>query len=369
MPLSRRASLALIGGGVVLAAGASVAGFAATRTPDAALAPWDKAGRFADPRLRALSYALLAPNPHNRQPWVAELVGSDSVKLYRDPNRNLPVTDPFARQLTIGMGCFLELMEMAAAQEGFGVDTKLFPDGETGPVAVCQFSPNSAKPDPLFALVMTRRTHKGPFETRAIEADRLKRLEAYASIYSAGPTAAALRRIAHAAWLREVATPAAWQESINLLRIGKVEINANPDGIPVSGAAVEAMAMVGMFTPKMASDPTQPSTKAVLDRTANAILAAPAFTVWRSRSNSRRDQIAAGRQWLKLNLATTAEGLSLRPVSQALQEYPEMKPHYDEIHALLAPDGQTIQMLGLLGYGALTGRTPRWALETRMKHA
>jgi hypothetical protein len=46
-----------------------------------------------------------------------------------------------------------------------------------------------------------------------------------------------------------------------------------------------------------------------------------------------------------------------------------MKPHYDEIHARFAPGGETVQMLGLLGYGARTPRTPRWPLETRLMHA
>src|SRR6056297_1726790 len=102
MPLSRRKTLALIGGGVVAAAALPAAGFLATRTPHRALAPWEMAGSYGDPRLDALSWALLAPNPHNRQPWLAELVGPDGVRIHRDPDRDLPHTDPHARQLTIG---------------------------------------------------------------------------------------------------------------------------------------------------------------------------------------------------------------------------------------------------------------------------
>ena len=47
--MSRRKTLALIGGGTVLAAvGAAAVGFVATRTPHTALAPWEKAGGYAD---------------------------------------------------------------------------------------------------------------------------------------------------------------------------------------------------------------------------------------------------------------------------------------------------------------------------------
>jgi hypothetical protein len=319
--------------------------------------------------MRALSYALLAPNPHNRQPWVAELVGNDGVRLYRDPKRNLPVTDPFARQLTIGMGCFIELMELAAAEEGYGVSTRLYPTGETGPVAECRFMPGAGKPNPLFAHVMRRRSHKGAFETRAVPAETVRELSAHARILTEGDDLAAARRIAHAAWLKECGTPAAWQESIDLLRIGKAEINANPDGIHLSGAMIEAMALMGLVSRQRAADANDPGSRSVIERTSNAILAAPAMTVSLSKTNTRADQIEAGRQWLRLNLAATGLQLALRPVSQALQEYAEMKPLYDEIHTRLARGQETVQMLGILGYGQVPPRTPRWSLETRIKHA
>ena len=39
-----------------------------------ARAPWKQAGAgFGDPRLDALSYAVLAPSPHNIQPWLVRL--------------------------------------------------------------------------------------------------------------------------------------------------------------------------------------------------------------------------------------------------------------------------------------------------------
>ena len=84
MSISRRGVLGLIGGGPIIAAGAGAGGFALTRTPEKALAPWSAAGGYSDPRKRALSYAILAPNPHNRQPWLVDLSEKDTVVLYRD---------------------------------------------------------------------------------------------------------------------------------------------------------------------------------------------------------------------------------------------------------------------------------------------
>ena len=129
MALSRRKSIALIGGGVVFAA-ASGAALAVTRRPKTAFAPWNDAGDYDDPRMRALSYALLAPNPHNRQPWLVDLSEPDHAVLYVDTEKLLPHTDPFGRQITIGLGCFLEVMRLAALQDGLDVAFDLFP-GET----------------------------------------------------------------------------------------------------------------------------------------------------------------------------------------------------------------------------------------------
>lgn len=83
------------------------------------VAPWRGATATTDPdpRVRALAWAVLAPNPHNRQPWLVKLPDSrpDEVWLHCDLDRRLPVTDPLDRQILIGFGCFAELFRLAAA--------------------------------------------------------------------------------------------------------------------------------------------------------------------------------------------------------------------------------------------------------------
>ena len=95
------------------------------------------------------------------------------------------------------------------------------------------------------------------------------------------------------------------------------------------------------------------------------LAAKPACTALTTGANTSLDQIATGRDWVRLNLAVSPVGLSLHPVLQALQEFPEMSDPHAAAHALLARDGETVQMLGRLGYGPETPRTPRWPLESR----
>lgn len=89
--------------------------------------------------------------------------------------------------------------------------------------------------------------------------------------------------------------------------------------------------------------------------------------IWQvTPTNTRLDQIRAGFDWVRINLAATELGLGMQPLSQALQEYPEMSDLYDDIHGRLAPDGGTVQMWARVGYGPDIMPTPRWRLEDKI---
>jgi len=367
MTISRRKAISLIGGGIVLAATASTAGFVVTRTPHKALAPWQAAGNYQDPRKFALSYAILAPNPHNRQPWIVDLTQEGKVILLRDRQRDLPATDPHNRQIIIGLGCFLELMGIAAAQNGFAVENEIFPQGEDGPVAVSTFRPG-ARPDPLFAEVMKRRSCKRPFEDTPVPGNLVADLSGFATIVDQPEPVAALRKLTLDAFMVEVLTPHTMRESVELMRFGKTQINANPDGISLGGPFLETLMWAGQLTRESQLDPDSSGFAQGVEMYREMLTATPAYAVITTAANTRADQIEAGRKWLRLNLMTSRLGLALHPVSQALQEYPEMAAHYRSAHAMLAEPGHTVQMLGRLGFGPKVQQTPRWPLETRIAH-
>jgi hypothetical protein len=382
MPLSRRKTLALLGGGLILAATATV-GSIATRKPRTALLPWDAAGLPEEPRRRALSYALLAPNPHNRQPWLVDLREEGVVTLYADTNRLLPQTDPLNRQITIGLGCFLELMRMAAAEDGYRVEITPFPAGEAAagldgrPVARAVFVPDAgAQPDPLFAHVMARRSNKEPFDTtRPVAPEVLSPMAAAVRAGSgfggsvAEADVAQMRGVTRDALQIEIDTDHTYRESVDLFRIGRNEIDANPDGIDFGGPLFETLGVFGLFSREAALDKDSQTFQAGLDAVMANVDTAMGHVWLTTAGNTRADQLAVGADWLRVNLAATALGLGFQPLSQGLQEYPEMAAIYAGLHAQLAPEGGTVQMLSRIGYGITVDPSPRWPLESKILHA
>ena len=157
-----------------------------------------------------------------------------------------------------------------------------------------------------------------------------------------------------------------FQESIDLFRIGHREVDANPDGIGFTGPLFEALHVAGQFTRAAAADTTSSAYKAGLDEVFANTDTAMGHVWLVTAGNSRADQIATGADWLRVNLAVTSEGLGFQPLSQALQEFPEMADHYAKVHKRLAPTGGTVQMLARIGFGPTTTASPRWPLETRI---
>lgn len=374
---SRRNVLALIGGGTVVAAGGAGAFWTLNGPSQAARAPWREAGQPSEYRRRALSYALLAPNPHNRQPWLARLEGDDALSLYCDLDRRLPVTDPFDRQITIGCGAFLELLRIAAAEDGYAAQITPFPDGEdpatldARPVARVVFTRGAAA-DPLFAQVLQRRSNKEVYEPRDVPQPLLDQLAAAGNLPGVvsrtdggAETVARLKDLTWRAHVREVTTPDAMQESVDLMRIGAREVAANPDGIELEGPIFALGKLAGVVSPETLGDPNATAFKQGLDMYREMAMSARAFGWLLTEDGSRTAQLDAGRAYVRLNLMATQLGLGIHPWSQALQEYPEMQDLYREAHDQIG-DSQRIQMLFRIGYARPIIPTPRRGLEAHL---
>ena len=325
-----------------------------------------------------LAHALLAPNPHNRQPWLADLRRADEITLVCDPDRLLPETDPFGRQILIGCGAFIELAVMAAAERGYRAIIDLFPNGAPamsqlpGGSAVARITLKldaSVKPDPLFAHIRRRHTNKGEYDsTRRVTPANWQQLASIASSF--GLTAGAItddkmmasvRQLTRTSYEIEMTTPRAWLESARLLRIGPDEVAQHRDGITLMGAMPRLLNAAGLFDRYVVPVRGDSNYDRIMARWAPFETGSGYFWL-ASKGSDRSAQMNSGRAYVRAHLQATAMGIDMHPLSQALQEFAEVRKEYVGLHALLGfnPATTTVQMLCRVGFGKdAASPTPR----------
>ena len=386
--MDRRRFIRLAGGGVVALAGGSLAG-CSSDYPKLAVAPWAGPESADDVRRWALGYAILAPNSHNRQPWRVDLREPNAITLYVDRERMLPETDPWFRQIVVSQGTFLELLVIALKERSIEPQVQLFPQGDFAPRAVdarpvarVSWTPGAAAParDPLFAQILRRHTAKVDYDTtRPVDPATL---QALASVLPAdlgyglrmgGTVDAArldpLRTLCKASAQVELLTPNTVMESVRLTRVGPSEIVQHRDGISLNAPMVRALDAVGLFD--RANPPAEGSAalKTMMARFDGHSATAMGF-VWLSTDTAanapaqrtRSAEVTAGRAYVRQQLKATEMGLQMHPMSQAPQEFAQMKPYYDQLHQLTvgkAASDETVQMFSRIGYCADTQHTPR----------
>ena len=384
--MNRRHMLRIAGGGFIAAATLTTLTGCDSSMPAEAIAAWQPPADNLDIRRWVLSHALLAPHAHNLQSWLVDLDTEGTIVLRMDMTRLLPETDPLSRQLVISQGTFIEVLDLAARQRGYRTEVTPFPEGEfsatapdTRPTARMRLVRDAqVQPDPLFAQVFKRHTHKGVYETRTPDAaalqavrDSVKGLPVTLGLVTRGEEAAMARhaQIAMDAWRTELVTPRTLLESYRVLRIGPQEIAQHRDGISLNSPMVRTLNALGLFDRTKASAPDSSEIKGQLERFNAGIASTPAYFWLSIEYNDRTTQLQTGRAYVRAQLAATGQGLSMHPLSQALQEYPEQKPHYQAVHQLLgaADRGHTVQMWTRLGYGPAIGPAPRRGLEAHVR--
>lgn len=382
---SRRSFIRLVGGGAVLAATAPLTG-CSSELPEAAVQPWRSPDRETDTRRFMLAHALLAPNPHNRQPWIADLREAGRIHLTCDGQRLLPETDPFGRQILIGCGAFIELAVIAAAQRGVSAKVELFPGGMPADQALPGGSrvatlvlgePGGATADPLFAQIVRRHTRKTAYSSdRALPETLVRswgetatRFGLRSGVATGAAAMDSIRKITRQAYEIEATTASTWLESARLMRIGPAAIAANPDGISLNSPMVRALHTVGLFDPMAVPARGSKTLERVMERWA-PFETASGFLWLASPENTRPTQVAAGRAYVRAHLLATAAGVDMHPLSQALQEFPEMRGPREAIHKTLsiAASVETLQMLSRVGFATeLRGPSPRRSLESLLR--
>ena len=379
--MDKRQILRIAGGGFIAAAMISSVSGCSSALPSKALQAWKPPADDLEIRRWMISHALLAPNAHNLQSWLVDLDQADTIVLRMDMTRLLPETDPWSRQLVISQGTFIELLDLAAKERGYRADIEIFPEGafnhqapDSRPTAKIHLTKDDrVKPDPLFAYIFNRHTHRGIYDNVEPSNVALETLSQsvndlpvkFGVITSADPAMHKHQQIAMDAWRIEMTTGRTLMETYKVLRVGPQEITEHRDGVSLNTPMIRALTALGLFDRTKPSAPDSMAIKGQLSEFNEKILSTPAFLWIATSDNERKTQLVAGRAYVRVQLAATSLGLFMHPVSQALQEYPEQAEPYKAIHQLLGgnQNGRTVQMWTRLGAAKPTEPSPRKDVE------
>lgn len=341
-----------------------------------------------DIRMKVLAYAILCPNPHNKQPWIIHLTGPSSFELYVDPDRLLPETDPVHRQIHIGQGTFLETLAIAAGGMGYKAVIDYFPQGMYSntelvnkPVAAINLVQEPGiKKDPLFDVLLTRHSNKreyGNYQLRDTEIDRLQKMHRqfsqYPLIIHDSPKARThLVEILTSAMQIEVGNRKRDMETIEMFRFNDDEVRQYRDGFSVAQAGLSGITKfiaenIFLDREKVENDPADFGQQAV-DMTHKVSQSTSTFGWLSTPQNTRLDQVKVGRDYCRLNLQTTMMGLAQHPMSQVLQEYQDMLTLQHKFKLIFdIPASETVQMLFRLGKADPVAHGPRRLVKQLIK--
>ncbi len=383
--MNRRTFIRIVGGGVIFSATAGLSACSSEMPPEA-IAPWQGPKPDIDVRKWILSYAILAPHSHNLQSWLVDLRKPDEIMLYCDLTRLLPETDPFGRQIMMSHGTFLELVDIAAREQGIRTSIELFPQGEFGPEKIdnrpvarirLRSDPNVNK-DPLFGQILRRHTNREAYDmNKAIPADAVQDMAdcmkphpiRFGFVGLDQPDAIEIHRaVAAEAWRIELTTPAKILETYKVLRVGAREIAKHRDGISINDPFLSLLVRLGLFDRSKAPKPNDSAIGGQIKNFNKNLELTPGFLWMITDGNGRAAQVNAGRAYVRVQLSGTAHGISMQPLQQALQEYPEQQTPYREIHHFLdAPFPRfTVQMWARLGYGPQIEPAPRRGVQAHI---
>lgn len=321
------------------------------------------------PVLKAIACGLNAPNPHNTQAWRFRLLSDTEMLFFIDPARLLPATDPPARQIHIGCGCFLALLQTGMSARGYVVRLRYFPEGEytqladigKKPVAHVQLVKQTTNPDPLAAYINARRTNRLPYEGPLIqtaEYDQWVKVAQPAHVTPRlinDPTDLTkhLDMLIEAMHV-ETLTYARHEESRSWFRESDEQTAIHRDGLclPANGTTglkkwIAEWLMSGKKPDRWHGNSARNSFLSDYDKTSRT---ARGLVLLTTPTNTPSDWLRTGIDYARFQLAGAQLGFYMHPMSQALQEYAEMntlRGRFEQLTGVVAP--QKIQMAVRVG--------------------
>lgn len=287
----------------------------------AAYAPWRAWPPYVqrDGPAALVGAAILAANPHNTQPWQFA-ISTDRIEIRSDLSRAGGALDPFLREHTLGLGCALENLDLAARANGFephiGYD---FGHPDQGATIAVDLTSGTPAVSELYDAIPKRHTNRGPYRSEPLPAETLTAMAAQiADLPDLGVqwfTTEADR--SQFATLVVDANNAInddddqESETRAWFRTSWDAVQKYRDGLTIDTGGVSPFTRVigkmlpGRFVP--------------MDIPEGPIRGTPVFGLLVAADDiDRTQQVDGGRAWQRLHLWATSQGLAMQPVDSPL---------------------------------------------------
>jgi hypothetical protein len=298
---------------------------------------------FTQPILKAIAIGVNTANPHNTQPWKFSIISDTKAIMYVDETRLLPATDPPARQIHIGCGCFLETLRIGCTDLGYQSYIDLLPEGpysfeEIGrkPLAVIELKKETVQRDVLYENIFTRRTNRLKYHPGKLEAGTIDKLMSLAKpktsaiiFKDSDQDRKTLNDLCFEAMKIEVTTFRTMEENRRWLKRNQKTAAIERDGIDLKSNGLGDMPR--FFSEKLAkADAPKYAHKEkyqniFLKSFKEKLYSASAIAYFVTETNGIADWIKCGMDFTRFNLATDKLGIAVHHLNQVLQEYDEMK--------------------------------------------
>lgn len=121
-----------------------------------------------------IEQAAKAPSGHNTQPWKFKL-NQNSIDIYPDFTKSLPVVDPDNRELFVSLGCAAENLCIAASHKGYQATVSI--DEINCVIQIQLAKQNSNTSSALFSQLSARQTNRSVYNGKMISDSNIESLK------------------------------------------------------------------------------------------------------------------------------------------------------------------------------------------------
>jgi hypothetical protein len=334
---------------------------------------------YTKPVMKAITYGLTAPSPHNTQSWYLDTISDTEMFLY--VKHVLPETDPPARQILMGAGCFIELVSIGMTQEGYETNVSYLPQGDfrltankmsDKPVAKISFVKNAnVKRDVLSGYIYQRGTNRKPYKGKMItqtEFESIKSLmgeyHSELQFYTGKEQMQPYLDIFSEAMEIETKTKATNEETRQKFRFSEKELAEKRDGISLPQMGYEGF-ILKIATKQMNNGDSltwhsEKTFKATMKGINKGIYSSKGLIFFTTKTNTKLDWIKSGRDYARFNIAIAKLGIVTHPYNQVIQEYPEMENLQKKFRELAkVKEGEKTQMIVRVGRAKISYKSWR----------